>query len=68
MVASGSLVVIETRSNSCGSEATYSVVKVEATGPTTLDSGPDIDPRSLAVGGGRAYWMRGGQPQSATVR
>lgn len=45
----------------------YCVCVVEADGTRTLDSGPDIDPSSLALAGDRVYWMRGSVPQSATI-
>ena len=69
MSSTGSLVAVQhTGSSTCGYRTAYTVLKVEADDATTLDSGADIDPRSLAIGGGWAYWMRGGQPQSAPIR
>ena len=32
-----------------------------------LDSGPDIEQDSFAVGGNRIYWTKAGEPQSATM-
>jgi hypothetical protein len=32
-----------------------------------LDSGPDIEKSSFAVGGTRIYWTKAGQPKSATM-
>lgn len=48
--------------------ASYTIEAVDADGRRTLDSGPEIDSRSLAVGGGRVYWMHGGEPRSAELR
>jgi hypothetical protein len=44
-----------------------SVRSVTAEGVTLLDSGEDIEATSLAVGGGRLYWTRGGEPRSAPL-
>jgi hypothetical protein len=40
----------------------------EADGQHLVDSGPDIDPRSLAIAGGWVYWTRAGEPHSARIR
>lgn len=45
----------------------FTVAKVEADGETTLDSGTDIDPTSLALAGHRVYWTRGGVAHSAAI-
>jgi hypothetical protein len=36
-------------------------------GKRTLDAAPDIAADSLAIGGNRVYWTRGGAPQSALL-
>lgn len=47
----------------------YEVRKLDADGEDLLDEGVDvIEPRSLAVSGSTAYWTRGGQPRSTTLR
>jgi hypothetical protein len=46
------------------------VVDVRALGPSgerLLDSGPDVDPKSLALAGSTVYWTRGSQPYSANL-
>jgi hypothetical protein len=47
----------------------FDVVRWDGTGVTVLDSGPlnEIEPKSLAISGRRAYWFAGGQPRSAIV-
>lgn len=47
----------------------FDVVRWDGTEVAMLDSGPldQIDPDSLAVGGGRAYWFAGGQARSAVI-
>jgi hypothetical protein len=44
------------------------VVKSDADGQLLLDTGPGVDPASLAAVGPRVYWMRGGSPQTALLR
>lgn len=47
----------------------YEVRKSDSTGEAlVLDSGPDIDPKSLARSGATVYWRRGGVAQSAELR
>jgi hypothetical protein len=46
----------------------YLVIGVTAEGSTLLDSGPDIDKSSLAIGGRWLYWTRAEQPRSAELR
>ena len=48
--------------------ASYTIEDTDAAGTRTLDSGPEIDPHSLAAGGGRVYWMHAGEPRSAELR
>ena len=46
----------------------YRVRKRDAGGAAvTLDEGPDIAPRSLAVSASTVYWTRGGSPRSAAL-
>jgi hypothetical protein len=45
----------------------YRVIKRDPAGTAVLDSGPDIDPTSLALSGGILYWTKAGQPHSATL-
>jgi hypothetical protein len=35
---------------------------------TVLDRGPDVDPASVRLRGGRITWVRGGRPRSAPLR
>ncbi|HEX8068068.1 MAG TPA: hypothetical protein VF520_16240 [Thermoleophilaceae bacterium] len=53
-----------------GSAATVQVQKVEGSSdtPVALDSGADVELRSLALSGTTLYWTRGGVPKSATLR
>jgi hypothetical protein len=45
------------------------VVKAEyGVKPVVLDSGPDIDAHSLALGGSTLYWTKAGTPRSASLR
>jgi hypothetical protein len=46
---------------------TYEVRKQDANGSAVLDSGPDIDPSSLALSTGTLYWTRGGEAHSAPI-
>ena len=44
------------------------VRKSDASGRNQLlDSGPDIDPSSLAVSASIVYWTKAGTPRSATL-
>ena len=45
----------------------YDVGRLDSRGAGVLDSGPDVDPRSLATGASRVYWMRGGKPSSSDL-
>ena len=45
----------------------YEVHAVDQSGSRVLASGPDIDPRSLALGGSTLYWTQGGKPASTTL-
>jgi len=52
----------------CQPQPPWSVIAAPiASGSVTLGSGNDVHPGSLAVVGARAYWLRGGTPQSAQV-
>jgi type II secretory pathway pseudopilin PulG len=44
------------------------VAKIEADGVHDLDYGPDMDERSLAIGGSHIYWTRAGEVHSASIR
>ena len=44
------------------------VAKIEADGMHGLDYGPDMDERSLAIGGSHIYWTRAGEVHSASIR
>ena len=46
---------------------TYAVRKVEKSGSTLLDEGPDIDPGSLALGSHWVYWRRAGVARAAPI-
>jgi hypothetical protein len=47
----------------------FDVVRWDGDAATVLDSGPisDIQGESLAISGGRAYWLARGQAMSAVV-
>lgn len=47
--------------------ASYEVRKRDAKGSAVLDSGPDIDPSSLALSAGTLYWTRGGNAHSSPI-
>src|SRR4051812_28452524 len=47
---------------------TQEVMTVEADGAHSLDSGPDMDVHSLAVGGSHVYWTRAGEAHTAPIR
>ena len=44
---------------------TWEVSRHDSAGTATLDSGPGIDPQSLAAGGSWLYWTDAGSPRSA---
>lgn len=44
------------------------VQRVQRSGTATLDSGPDVDARSLAVSARWMYWRRGGETRAAPIR
>src|SRR5262249_18811501 len=48
-----------------GSGATLEVHRYDAADDTILDSGPDIDPASLAASAAQLYWLRAGLAHSA---
>jgi hypothetical protein len=49
-----------------GNDSTINGLTLE--GETLLfDSGPEVDPLSVALSGNRLYWMRAGEPQTAEV-
>ena len=43
----------------------WEVDRHDSTGTATLDSGSEIEPKSLAAGGPWLYWTNGGSPRSA---
>ncbi len=43
----------------------WSVNRHDSTGTATVDSGPQVDPHSLAAGGSWLYWTDAGSPRSA---
>jgi hypothetical protein len=45
----------------------YEVRRIDRGGATALDTGPDVDPQSLAVAGSWVYWTRGGAAHSAPI-
>ena len=45
---------------------TWEVSRHDSTGTAVVDSGPGIDPRSLAAGGSWLYWTVAGSPRSAS--
>jgi hypothetical protein len=47
---------------------TVEVHKADADGHAQLDAGAGIDPGSLALSGKRIYWLKDGQPITATLR
>jgi hypothetical protein len=49
------------------SQSAYTVRKRDAHGTATLDSGTDVDPRSLALSNGTLYWTRSGVAHSAPL-
>lgn len=52
-------------SDSCSGTTTLSINRHDSTGTATVDSGPRIDPHSLAAGGQWLYWTNAGSPRSA---
>jgi hypothetical protein len=56
------------RSQAFGSASSYEVRKRDVNGSALLDSGPDIDPRSLALAEHTLYWSRGGVAHAAAIR
>ena len=52
-----------------GSDAGVYKVHEQVAGhdPVVLDSGPDVDPESLAVGGRHVYWVRAGAVRTAPI-
>jgi hypothetical protein len=50
-----------------GSASTLEVHLYANGGDTVLDTGPDIDPTSLAAAQHELYWMRAGAPRSAPL-
>ena len=70
VTAHGTLAWLADSSGGSGGEPTCcSVYRMDAGSkdPTTLDSGADIDPTSFATAPHRAYWLKGGEPQSAPL-
>jgi hypothetical protein len=52
-------------SDRCSGATIFSVNRHDSTGTASVDSGPQIDPRSLAAGGSWLYWTNAGSPRSA---
>ena len=52
-------------SDSCSGGAILYVHRHDSTGTAIVDSGPQIDPHSLAAGGSWLYWTKAGSPRSA---
>jgi hypothetical protein len=50
-----------------GTPSNYEVWKADVAGRALLDSGPEIDPDSLALSGSILYWMNAGAPRTATL-
>jgi hypothetical protein len=50
-----------------GTVVEYQVHAVDSKGSRVLASGPEIDPRSLALAGSTIYWTQGGKPFSAPL-
>jgi hypothetical protein len=46
----------------------WAVHRLAPGGDTVLDRGPDVDPASVRLRGGRITWVRGGRPRSAGLR
>ena len=68
LVRSGSLALLEETSYPWENTRSYRVRKVEASGTSVLDQGPDIDPGSLAVTDHWVYWRRGGTTYTAPLK
>lgn len=45
----------------------FAVFKMDSDGDTMLDSGPDLDPRSLRIGPSRVSWRRAGATRSSAL-
>jgi hypothetical protein len=54
--------------SSAGEGAPLEVRARDASGERTLDSGADVEPHSLALGGATLYWTKAGRPVSAQLR
>jgi hypothetical protein len=68
MARSGSLAVIEGEGRPRADSASGFVVrKIERGGSTVLGGGDDVEPQSLAVGGGWVYWTQAGGARSAPI-
>ena len=50
-----------------GKPLTYIVGRFDSRGATLLDSGADVDPRSVATSGSIVYWTRSGTPYSSDI-
>ena len=62
--ADGSVAWIASVPGPAGSRS-WDVRRHDSTGTATVDSGPQIDPGSLAAGGSWLYWTNAGSPRSA---
>ena len=67
MTRERSLAILSDPSDYGGPVRDYRVSKVERSGKTLLDEGPEIDPSSLAVSRHRVYWTRNEEPHSAHI-
>jgi len=47
---------------------TINAAAADAARPVVLDSGPEVDSSSFAVGGRHVYWTHDGEPRMATLR
>ena len=65
--ARGHVAWIGSKSSIRTPQATYEVHKIDAPAAALLDSGPQIDPRSLQRHGRQISWVRGGTRRSATL-
>ena len=64
----GSIAWIQSPEPDVGDPTDYAVyLRVRGAKRRFLDSGSDIDPRSLAVGGHHVYWVRGGAVRTAAI-
>jgi hypothetical protein len=65
--ANGSVAWIVSRAGFMGSPSAVDVIAVDTTGRRVLDSGVDVDPKSLALTGSTLTWRKGGAARSASL-